>query len=516
MRLRDPVLARPVSAAFLNPGKIRPASASPRMLRFTHTPAANWIWGTLVGVGFASVTRGAERLNVLFICIDDLRPELGCYGAPLVKTPHIDQLARNGTVFRRAYCQQALCAPSRACVLTGLRPDTSGITDLSHPVRKTVPTARTLPQHFRENGYETHALGKIYHHGSDDNGLGWSAPTWAPPKMWEQAVDRASAPLSAGGRSTAWEAPDVPDDAYPDGKIAQKAVAELAQFAETKTPFFLAVGFLKPHLPFFAPKRYWDLYDEQQIRLPEPSDWPEHMPQIAGMNSEELRQYRDIPKSGPMDPALARRLIHGYYACVSYVDALVGEVLAELDRRDLRKNTIIVLWGDHGWKLGDYGAWCKHTNFEVDARAPLIVVAPQQRTRGAACDRLVELIDLYPTLAAAAGLAVPEHCEGTSLLPLLDDPALAWTPAAFSQYPRGQHIMGYSVRDERWRFTEWTDRRDGKVIARELYDHGESPTASQNLAGQPQYADTEARLSALLDHGQGWRAFHPSPRAATK
>ncbi|HLP25368.1 MAG TPA: sulfatase [Acidobacteriota bacterium] len=454
-------------------------------------------------MGGIAATQGSERPNVLLIMVDDLRPELACYGDTPARTPHIDALARSGTLFRRAYCQQALCAPSRASLLTGLRPDSLGVMDLSHPVRQTRPDVRTLPQHFRAAGYTTLALGKIYHHAKDDNGVGWSSPAWEPPNAWNQAIDADNA-ARGKERSTAWEAADVADDAYPDGQIAARAAAELRRFKASGAPFFLAVGFLKPHLPFFAPKRYWDLYDRSSFTLPAQRTWPTGMPHIASMDSEELRQYRGIPKSGPLDDELARQLIHGYYACVSYVDAMVGQVLAELGRTGLRENTVVALLGDHGWKLDDYGAWCKHTNFEIDTRAPLIVSAPQQRQTGVS-DALVEFVDVFPSLAQLAGLSVPAECEGTSFVPLLRDPAQPWKTAAFSLYPRGQHVIGYTVRDARWRYTEWIDRRTGNVTARELYDHAASPVAPTNLANAPAHAAEVERLARLLDHGAGWR-----------
>lgn len=488
-----------VSSPAHNRASIRPSSLLTQLLAFVT------VLGSLAA---------ADRPNVLFIAVDDLRPELGCYDHPQIQTPAFDRLAREGTVFRRAYCQQALCAPSRASLLTGLRPDSTGILGLSQPVRKTVPQVRTLPQHFKEAGYTTLALGKIYHHPTDDNGIGWSAPAWEPPGAWTQALDAANGPLEPGGRTTSWECREAADIDYPDGKIAARAVAELQRLRKSAEPFFLAVGFLKPHLPFFAPKRYWDLYQRDTIRLPEQQTWPVGMPAVAGMNSEELRQYRGIPKQGPIDEALARTLIHGYYACVSYVDAMLGQVLAELDRSGLRQNTIVVVWGDHGWKLADYGAWCKHTNFELDVHVPLIVSAPGRRAAGQPTSALVEFVDLYPTLAELCGVGVPGHCEGTSFAPLLDEPDRVWKPAAFSQYPRGRSTMGYSVRDERWRYTEWIDTTRGTCIARELYDHDAGPSASRNLSADPAHAAEVQRLAALLDSGRGWRKL-PRPAPAT-
>jgi iduronate 2-sulfatase len=456
----------------------------------------------------------AESPNVLFFAIDDLRPELGCYGHPLVQSPNIDRLAARGLLFERAYCQQAVCAPSRISLLTGLRPDTTGIYDLQHPLRATRPELLSMPQHFRKHGYQTVSLGKVYHHHRDDNGVGWTADAWRPEGDWTgrgyldpASIDRIQPAAKAHGLpgvGPAYEAADVPDHAYPDGPTAVKAVAELRRLKQLGRPFFLAVGFVRPHLPFNAPQRYWDLYDRSDIRRPAWDKWPTGMPPLAGTNWGELRKYTGMPRSGPMPADEAINLIHGYYACVSYMDALVGEVVAELERLGLRDNTVIVLWGDHGWKLDDYGAWCKHTNLELDTHVPLILSTPRQTTAGARSEALVEFVDVFPTLAELCEIPVPQTCEGNSLAPLLENPQRAWKEAAFSQYPRGK-TMGYSLRAGNWRYTEWIDRSTGRVVERELYDHAAGPVADANLAGAAEHAATAARLSALLDRGRGWR-----------
>lgn len=476
----------------------------------------------------AAALGGPRKTNVLFIAVDDLRPQLGCYGHPQIRSPHIDRLASRGLRFDRAYCQQAVCAPTRASLLTGTRPDTTRVYDLQTPLNTVRPDLVSIPRHFKNHGYETISLGKIYHHPNEDPEA-WSAPPWQPRGAWagrgyldplSQIIVRQSdaamrgayeARLAEGkkppaplyGRGPAYEAPDVADNAYPDGMTCDRAIAEL-QRLRTR-PFFLAVGFMKPHLPFNAPRKYWDLYSPADIELPSRNDWPENMPKLAGSAWGELRNYAGIPGAGPVDPATMRVLIQGYYACVSYMDAQVGRLLAELDRLGLRDSTAIVLWGDHGWKLGDYGAWCKHTNLELDTHVPLIFSLPGQRNAGAATSALVEYVDIYPTLAEACGLGVPRQCEGASLLPLLDDPRRKWKAAAFSQYPRGRGIMGYSLRTERWRYTEWISRPAGEIVARELYDHAAGPTATANLADLPQHTSTVRELSAMLDRGRGWR-----------
>ncbi len=473
-------------------------------------------FGLLAGLLLASSAGPAgaadAKRNVLFIAVDDLRPQLGCYGHARIQSPCIDRLAARGTLFERAYCQQAVCAPSRISLLTGLRPDSTGIYDLSHPLRKTKPDARSMPQHFKEHGYETVSLGKIYHHADDDNGVGWTVPAWRPKGAWKgrgYLAPEAQKQIDTGyrkgvGVGPALEDPDVEDGAYPDGMIAAKAVEWLGRLKDGGKPFFLAVGFMKPHLPFNAPKRYWDLYDPARIRVSDARDWPDKMPSCAGTSWGEMRGYTDIPdKAKRLSDGQSVRLIHGYYACVSYVDAQIGRVVDALDRLGLAGSTAIILWGDHGWKLSEYGAWCKHTNFELDTHVPMILCAPGHR-KGQRSKAAVEFVDIFPTLAALCGLPVPAACEGTSMVPLLEDPGRAWKAAAFSQYPRGK-LMGYSIRSDRWRYTEWIDRKSGKVAYRELYDHATGPVAGRNLADAPEHAITVKRLSGILDGGKGWR-----------
>jgi iduronate 2-sulfatase len=479
-----------------------------------------------------SLAAGAapQRRNVLFIGVDDLRPQLGCYGHKQIQSPNIDRLASQGLRFDRAYCQQAVCAPTRASLMTGTRPDTTRVHDLQTPLNTVRPDLVSIPHHFRRNGYETISLGKIYHHPTEDP-QAWSAAPWQPKGNWaggwrayqdpmsritvthQDAIARVATERDANagrkgaaandGRGPAFEGPGVPDNAYPDGMTCDKAIEELRRLKDK--PFFLATGFLKPHLPFNAPKKYWDLYKPGDLELPTRSEWPESMPALAGSEWGELRAYSGIPRKGPVDAGTLRLLIHGYYACVSYTDTQVGRLLAELDRLGLRQNTTVILWGDHGWKLGDYGAWCKHTNMELDTHVPMILSVPGQKNAGAATSALVEYVDIYPTLAAACGLEIPAQCEGVNMLPLLDNPRRPWKAAAFSQYPRGKDIMGYTLRTERWRYTEWTSRANAEVTARELYDHSSSDIASANLAALPAHASTVKDLSSLLDHGRGWR-----------
>jgi len=448
-----------------------------------------------------------RRMNVLFIAVDDLRPQLGCYGHERMHSPNIDALADAGVAFLRAYCQQAVCAPSRASLLTGLRPDSTGIYDLQHPVRKVLPDVLTLPEHFKNNGYTTISLGKIYHHGNDDL-QGWSERPWHPPGPsyalpQNQALDRFLAEASKGRlfrlRGPATEAADVTDDAYPDGKTANKAVEMLRALAGKA--FFLAVGFYKPHLPFIAPQRYWDLYPPDSIDLADNPFKPKDCPDIAMHNWGELRGYYGIPATGPLSDEHARHLIRGYYACTSYTDTQVGKVVGELDRLGLRENTVIVLWGDHGWNLGEHGLWCKHCNFETSVHAPLIVSAPGMAGNGRRSKALVEFVDIYPSLCELCGLTLPKHLEGRSFVPVLQQPDRPWKEAAFSQYPRwaeGTRVMGYTIRTDRYRYTEWIRSDNGEVYARELYDHRADPGENLSLALKPEYASLVEQLSQYM------------------
>lgn len=462
---------------------------------------------------------GTDRPNVLFIAVDDLRPELGCYGNTRVKSPAIDCLAARGVVFNRAYCQQAVCSPSRTSLLTGLRPDSTKVFDLQTHFRDTVPNVVTLPQHFKNHNYHVVGMGKIYHGGLNDP-FSWSEPWRRPDASGYQlpanidlvAKKRKAArqrglkgtALTRVARGPATEMADVPDNAYPDGACADMAIETLRRVKDK--PFFLAVGFHKPHLPFNAPKKYWDLYDIQQLELAENPFPPKGAPPFALTNSGELRNYNDMPANGPIPGDDARRLIHGYLACVSYTDAQIGRILDELNQLGLTHKTIIVLWGDHGWKLGEHGEWCKNTNFEVDTRVPMIFAAPAVRGTGKSTEALAEFVDIYPTLCELAGLPLPEHLQGTSLVPVLRNHSVSVKQAAFSQYPRSHNrrkLMGYSMRTNRWRYTEWIDRTSREIVARELYDHHGDPGENINVAGLEKHASLIDELSVQLAKGTG-------------
>ena len=459
-----------------------------------------------------ALSQGAQRPNVLFIAVDDLRPELGCYGASHIKSPNIDALARSALTFSRAYCQQSLCSPSRMSIMAGRRPDTLSIYDLHTNLRQSSPDVVTLSQHFKNNGYHAQGFGKIYHGGMDDE-QSWSVPhtpnramQYCAPEHLAVVKKKGAQGWEQGGRnkSVAWEAADCADDALPDGWIADKAVEALREVKDK--PFFLAVGFEKPHLPFVAPRKYFDLYPPaEQIELPANDQPPQGTPPIAMTDWAELRAYEGVPKKGPLPERQARELIRAYWACVSYADAQVGRLIAELERLGLRDRTLIVLWGDHGYQLLEQGLWCKHTNFENSVRVPLIISAPtaSKSSAGARTDALVELIDVFPTLCELAGLPLPAGLEGHSLLPLFADPQKQIRQAALSQYPRRENnrIMGYSIRTDGFRYTEWqedwrTDRP--RVIIRELYDHRDDPRETVNVVDEPEHADVVKDLSKKL------------------
>jgi iduronate 2-sulfatase len=451
-----------------------------------------------------------ERPNVLFIAVDDMNTDLGSYGSTVALTPNIDRLARRGLLFRRAYAQQAVCNPSRASLMTGLRPDTLRVWDLRTHFRDTRPEVVTLPQLFKTHGYFTQSIGKIFHNWGPTSRIAEDPASWSVPQTyhyaphfsdWYIAGAPAGTPVDTQGKPT--QRVDVPDQTYFDGRIAEEAIQSLR--TPKDRPFFLAVGFWKPHLPFNAPKRYWDLYDPDAIPAPAPPAPPLHVPEIALHDFRELRRYQEMPTKGPLTPEQVRHLRHGYYAAVSFVDAQIGKVIAALDSLELASRTIVVLWSDHGFHLGEHGLWAKTSNFERDARVPLILSVPGQRTAGRHTDALVELVDLYPTLADLANLPAPKDLEGLSLRPLLGSPDRQIRAAALTQFPRPPYysdrfdIMGYSIRTPRYRYTEWRQAGNGKPAARELYDHDTDPAESVNLIDDPKLQNEIVHLSQLLE-----------------
>lgn len=480
--------------------------------------------------------KNQKQPNVLFIGVDDLRPELGCYGANYIQSPNIDRLAEDGVLFERAYCQWAVCMPSRASMLSGLRPDT--FQGKANAFRKIVPDVITMPQHFKSHGYFTQSIGKIYHGswktayvgGAYQDPESWSVERWcASPQYYFSPEGMATArevfataspgylflgtakrdPANSDQwkeffvRGAATEAPDVPDNVPADGKIADAAIERLRELAtrEESPPFFLAVGFQKPHLPFVAPKKYWDLYDPDKIPPVSVPSLPKGAPNFAlKAGPAELNQYLEKTK-GLVSPERTKHLRHGYAACVSYVDAQIGRMLAEVDSLGFRENTLVVLWSDHGYKLGDFSSWAKHTNFELDTRVPLIFNGPGV-PKGGRSEALVELVDLHPTLSELAGLPVHVGAEGESSVANVRDPEATGQKAAYSQYPKGG-TMGYTVRTATHRYTEWSDPKDREtVVARELYEYGDDGIERENIADQAEVADLQMALRNLLLEGK--------------
>ncbi len=474
--------------------------------------AASCFLAVPAAVAFAKVPNQSQasprnKPNVLFIAVDDMRVELNCYGQRWIKSPHTDALAGHGTLFTRAYCQQAVCNPSRASMLTGLRPSTLGIWDLPTHFRQRMPDAVTLPQLFKQHGYFTQNIGKIFHNWRQDDYKG-DAPSWSVPAVMHYNTHGADRAKFAGklppdlADTPKCEMRGVPDEAYFDGRIADRAVNALRNLSKQGKPWFLAVGFWKPHSHFNAPKKYWDMYDRAKVEMPANPDPPMDVPAIALHDGREiLRAF----KGRQPTPEEVRTLRHGYYAAISYVDAQVGKVIGELDRLSLKDNTIIVFWSDHGYHLGEHGLWAKTSNFDLDARVPLIIATPDH-PGGQRTDAIVELLDIYPTLADLCRLPAPKALEGSSLRSLLEDPTKTVKPAGFTWHPRPAYptagsdpdAMGYSMRTDRYRYTEWRDFKTGSVLARELYDHKTDPRETLNLAGHAKAAQTVAALAKQL------------------
>ncbi|MDO6604570.1 sulfatase [Arenibacter palladensis] len=521
-----------------------------------------------------------DRPNILFIAIDDLRPELGCYGSDVAISPNLDKLAGEGLLFENAYCQQAICGPSRASLLTGIRPETSGVFHNYIKFRDINPSVVTLPQRFKENGYETVYCGKIFHHGDLDEDHSWSRypavdslsskgieipggfaltanielTKLQREKMFNRYGEAAKFGLASG---PAYENADVPDNGYIDGYNTELAIATLKEMAaKNDKPFFLGLGFHKPHLNWTSPKKYWDLYDVRNIKVAAENQGPLSGAEMGLHASFELRTRYGIRNYGKLDQELTLNLKRAYLACVSYVDAQIGKIITELETMGLRKNTIIIVWSDHGYHLGDMGIWGKATNYEIATRVPLIIWTPNmpKESRGQKTDALVELVDIYPTLCDIAGIETPETVEGVSFKPLLENPKMKWKSAAFSQFPTpalrewgayplrpamretffgpliksveerivGQQgdkwnrevfentLMGYAMRTERFRFIVWKDRDrpEKQPIYLELYDHKIDPSESVNIA----YKKPELVKELMVQFNKGWRGNLPKTK----
>jgi uncharacterized sulfatase len=449
------------------------------------------------------------RYNVLFIATDDLNGDLGCYGHPVVKTPNIDRLASRGVRFDRNYCQFPLCSPSRTSLMTGLRPDTTQVFDLQKHFRKVLPDVVTLPQMFRNAGYYAARVGKIYHYGVPGdigtNGLD-------DPASWDKVVNPKGrdktdehlvvnhTPKRGLGASLSFLAADGADEEQTDGIGTTEAIKLLE--ANKDRPFFIAMGYYRPHCPHVAPKKYFAQVPMASVRMSPISEaWRAQVP------GPSLASTQPWPWCGVTDEQ-AREAKHAYWASVEFVDAQVGRLLAALERLGLAQKTIVVFWSDNGYHLGEHGLWMKQSLFENSARVPLIIAAPAQKAKGQGCQRTVELLDIYPTLAELCGLTPPSNLAGRSLKPLLDDPQAPWDKPAFTQVWRGS-FPGHSVRTERWRYTEWDDGKRGT----ELYDYQTDPQEEHNLAADPQHARVVAELKALVR--KNWAtSFRPAPKAA--
>ncbi|MEX0331887.1 MAG: sulfatase [Puniceicoccaceae bacterium] len=484
-----------------------------------------------------------ERPNILMIVVDDLKPNIGSFGDAQAITPALDKLSARGTVFLNSHCQQAVCGASRASALTGLRPDTVQVWDFQSRMRDALPDLVTLPQYFKNSGYHTASIGKIFDFrccdGRETNDVAsWSQPhtTMHAPHLAKsyygdpetiRRLEEGESKARAAGKTTQGEIrqftqffptteclpENVPDNFYEDGMRTDHAVDLMKDLAASDNPFFLAVGYKKPHLPFVAPKKYWDIYDPQDLSLAAYQQMPEGAPEYHFQDSWELRGgYAPIPE-GRLPDAMQRHMIHGYYACVSYIDKQVEKLMEALEENGISENTIVILWGDHGWHLGDHGMWCKHTNYEQATRSPLLIVDPRMAYQTRTTMKPVEFLDMAPTLAELAGLPVPEAFEGRSLVPLLECPDSNIKPFAVSQFARSQgapnNLMGYAFRDEQHRLILWLKmdykggQRQGKLIDKELYDYAEDPLETRNLAVDPEHSDL---LSEMMDAAAAFAA----------
>jgi uncharacterized sulfatase len=457
---------------------------------------AAFIIGALFTLHSSLLTPGlaAPRLNVLFIAVDDMNNDLGCYGHPLVKSPNIDRLANLGVRFDRAYCQFPLCSPSRTSIMTGLRPDTTQVYDLRRHFREVMPDVVTLPQLFMRNGYFAARVGKIYHYGNPGD-IG--TPGLDDPASWNVAINPRGrdkdeedqiinhTPKRGLGSSLSFLRAEGADEEQTDGKVATEVIKLLE--ANKDKPFFIAAGFYRPHCPYVAPKKYFDLYPIGQIQMP-----PGPFPEAKAAPAASLSSTTPWPWFG-VNEQQAREAKQAYYATISFVDAQVGRLLDALDRLKLTDQTAIVFWSDHGYHKGEHGLWKKQSLWEGSARAPFIVYAPGAKGNGKPSPRTVEFVDIYPTLADLAGLKPPANLAGKSLKPLLDDPAARWDKPAFTQVWRGS-FAGHTVRTERWRYTEWAGGKEGV----QLYDMQNDPGELNNLAADPTHAEVIAGLKALV------------------
>ena len=443
---------------------------------------------------FFSVTVSSQNQtqpkNVLFIMVDDLRPELSLYGQNRIISPNIDALGASGVTFNRAYCNVPVCGASRASLLTGARPTANRFLTYHSRIKEDMPDVVNMAQYFKDRGYSTVSNNKITHIKNDIDA--WDDEWYPKAKTWRNYLSEENLILQASNKAGyAYENIDVLDAAYIDGKTALKSIKDLKQFKSNGKPFFLAVGFVKPHLPFNAPKKYWDLYDPKLITLPENATFPKSAPQRANHKWGELRAYIDIPKTGPVSDTIAKKLIHGYYASVSYVDAQIGILINGLTELGLRENTVIVLVGDHGWSLSDHGLWAKHSNFEVALQVPLII-SGSGLPKAARTNSIAELVDIYPTLCELTAGESPTHLQGNSLVSALESPDEIFKNRALARYQKGETL----IVDQLF-YTEWQQK--GKVVSKMLYNHETDPNETINLANDPAYLSIVKGLSQQLE-----------------
>lgn len=451
--------------------------------------------GTLFANDITDVKSVEEKknMNVLFFFIDDLKPELASFGHNYIHSPNIDELANEGVAFSNAYCQVPVSGATRASLLSGVRPSKERFVQYHTWLEKDCPQAIPMSEYFKQNGYETISYGKVFHNYMDCNDS-WTEK-WSPSvKHWRdyQIKENMNKQLQTK-HGPAYERADVPDNAYIDGRVAEKAVEKIKELASNKKPFFMAVGFVKPHLPFNAPEKYWAMYDKKDIRLPENyRTMPENSPKKAWHGWHELRDYDGIPQKGNLTDEQALTLRHGYYACVSYTDAQIGKVMKALKDSGLDNNTIVVLIGDHGWSLGEHTLWCKHSTFKNCTNPPMIIRLPNAKAKGIS-KALVEYVDIYPTLCDYTGLRQLSQLHGKSLRPVLENPSIEFKDAVFSRY-----IDAESVKTKRYQYTEWYDK-GGKIVARMLYDHYLDERENVNVSEWEEYNDVVLELSSKLE-----------------
>jgi arylsulfatase A-like enzyme len=460
-------------------------------------------------IGFALFSCNKEKQNqqpnVLFIAVDDLRPELNVYGATHIKSPNIDRLASEGLTFTHAYCNVPVCGASRASLLTGIKPTKNRFINFLTYAKDDAPGAISIPQHFKNHGYTTISNGKIFHH-VDDIPESWSEKPWRPEGKngnWRDYATEENLNITKtteDGRAWPYEWIDAPDSVYFDGKLTNKTIDDLHRLKSENKPFFLAVGYLKPHLPFNAPQKYWELYPKETIALPDNYYRPENVPDAAIHNFGELRNYYGVPAQGPVSDEMAKMLIRGYYACVSYTDAQIGKLLNTLDELGMRKNTIVILWGDHGWQLGEHTMWCKHANFDVAMRVPMIISAPGFKG-GIKTDALAEYIDIFPTLSELSGLEMLSQFHGKSYVPLMKNPDQKFKDIIYSRYVNGESII-----TDRYLYTEWYNK-ENEFYGRMLYDHAKDPDENINISEMPENTKLVDSLSKIL-HQEMESAFN--------